>query len=284
VRSTCSTTVICTTSGSLQRKWLRRAAERLDMAIQPSAPRCGNLEGPWLPVVRSLPVAVWRLPRLGRPPSLAPRNLQIDQAIPTKSRGSQRQGLPTGGRTVRRISSWPRMRAGTVRHAIVAARVPRRRIRATAGRVGLHHLDVDLAGSRHRATEPALTANAWSSPVDRKRALCLCAQARSGTSHISAQLPVLRPLVIRRCAQPWIAVRDPGVAAALVGESKTAADGGVSARGLGCSRSAVGPCGQSLMREWRLLGHCDGVQEEIYPSAHAVASTTLCDAGGVCVR
>ncbi len=117
---------------------------------RPSAPRCGNLRGRLgyqllKPAGRGVAITEAGQAAFAR----AEEIFQIGQAIPTKSRGSQRQGprLAVGlSDGISKLAAHARWTCAG--HAIVAASVPRRRIRATAGRVGAASLDLVLAGQQ----------------------------------------------------------------------------------------------------------------------------------------
>lgn len=251
-----------------------RAAERLDMAIQTISAQVRELEralGYQLlkPAGRGVAITEAGQAAFAR----AEEIFQIGQAIPDEVREA------ASGKVARLAVGLSDGISKLAAHALLepVLATPSLRLVCHEGEfeqllaeLALHHLDLVLAGQQApRNPNLRLTSERLvESPVDWYGPAAYVRKADVERFPQSLnRLPVLLPTghsALRPTLDRWFETQ--GLRPRIVGEFEDSALMAVfAARGLGVFPvSRLGPSDKGLMRGLRLLGHCDGVKEEIY--------------------
>ena len=255
-----------------------RAAERLDMAIQTISAQVRELEktlGHQLlkPAGRGVAMTEAGQAAFAR----AEEIFQLGQLIPEEVREA------ASGKVARLAVGLSDGTSKLAAHALLAPVLSTPALRLLChegefeqllGELAMHHLDLVLAGqpAPHNPNLRLTSERLVESPVDWYGPSALVQKAAvAGFPQSLSRLPVLLPTghtALRPRLDRWFDAQ--GLRPHIVGEFEDSALMAVfAARGLGVFPvSRFGAADVALMRGLRLLGHCEGVQEEI----HAIRS------------
>ena len=255
-----------------------RAAERLDMAIQTISAQVRELEktlGHQLlkPAGRGVAMTEAGQAAFAR----AEEIFQLGQLIPEEVREA------ASGKVARLAVGLSDGTSKLAAHALLAPVLSTPALRLLChegefeqllGELAMHHLDLVLAGqpAPHNPNLRLTSERLVESPVDWYGPSALVQKAAvAGFPQSLSRLPVLLPTghtALRPRLDRWFDAQ--GLRPHIVGEFEDSALMAVfAARGLGVFPvSRFGAADVTLMRGLRLLGHCEGVQEEI----HAIRS------------
>jgi len=255
-----------------------RAAERLDMAIQTISAQVRELEktlGHQLLKPAGRGVAMTEAGQAAF--SRAEEIFQLGQLIPEEVREA------ANGKVARLAVGLSDGISKLAAHALLSPVLETPALRLLChegefeqllGELAMHHLDLVLAGqpAPHNPTLRLTSERLVESPVDWYGPSALVQRATvTGFPQSLARLPVLLPTghsALRPRLDRWFDAQ--GLRPHIVGEFEDSALLAVfAARGLGVFPvSRFGAADVAMMRGLRLLGHCEGVMEEI----HAIRS------------